>query len=92
MEHVTEERARRQAKYATDLIWHAGTFVIINAMLWFLDIVGGQGVNWAYWVTIFWGIALAFHALAYFVDGRRLEDHITQEILDADHEKTTSPS
>ena len=65
-----EERAHKRAKELTDLMWHAGTFLIVNVFLWALDIVGGGGVNWAYWVTIGWGIGLAFHALDYFIEGR----------------------
>ena len=76
------ERARKRAKELTDLLWHAGTFLIINAFLWALDIVGGDGVNWAYWVTIGWGIGLAFHSLDYFIEGRGVTEAKTQEYLE----------
>ncbi len=33
--------------------------------------MGVAGVQWAYWITLFWGFALAFHVLAYLVVGRR---------------------
>ena len=75
------EAARRQAKYLSGLMWHVGTFLIINTFFWVLDIWGGQGVNWSIWITAAWGLALAFHALAYLVDGRGLEDRKTQEYL-----------
>ena len=92
MAQMTEEQARKRAKDYTDLIWHVGAFVIINAMLWLIDIAGGLGVNWAYWVTIFWGVGLAFHGLAYYVDGRQLEDRMTEEILERDRETDSSPT
>ena len=76
-----EERAKRRAAYLSGLIWHAGTFVIINGFFWILDWVGGGGVTWSIWITVFWGIALAFHALAYYVDGRDLERRKTKEYL-----------
>lgn len=66
-------RAQRRAKYLTGLMWHVGTFVIINAFFWILDAMGPGGINWAFWITGSWGLALAFHALAYYVDGRDLE-------------------
>jgi uncharacterized membrane protein YhaH (DUF805 family) len=66
-----EEKARR-ARYLTGVMWHVGAFLIINAFFWILDLLVGQaGVQWAYWITLFWGLAVAFHVLAYLVVGRR---------------------
>lgn len=79
-----ESNARRRARYFTGLVWHAGTFLIINGFFWFLDAAGTGGLNWSLWITAMWGIALAFHALAYYVDGRQLEDRKTRQYLDAD--------
>lgn len=47
------------------LIWHAGVFAVVNAFIWFQDIVLGEGL-YAYWVTIPWGIGLAIHGLIYY--------------------------
>lgn len=80
-EPTPEERARERAKYLTGLVWHAGTFVIINTFFWLLDAMGAGGVNWAFWITAAWGLALAFHALAYLVDGRQMEDRKTREYM-----------
>ncbi len=78
-----EQRSRYQARYLSDLIWHAGTFVIINSFFWILDLGLGQGgLQWSYWITGFWGLALAFHVLAYFVAGRQLEDRKARQYLD----------
>lgn len=77
-----EARATRRAKYLTGLLWHLGTFVIINTCFWLLDLAGGQGINWAYWITGVWGFALAFHALAYLVDGRGMTERKAQQYLD----------
>ncbi|MEZ5377659.1 MAG: 2TM domain-containing protein [Acidimicrobiales bacterium] len=74
------ERARHQAKYLAGLVWHIGTFVIINVFFWILDLAIGQsGAQWAYWITGVWAFALAFHALAYIVDGRRMADGGTHQ-------------
>ena len=78
-----EDRARARARYLTGLLWHLGAFVIINAFFWILDLtVGAEGVQWAFWITLFWGFALAFHVLAWFVDGRDVEDRKTRQYLD----------
>ena len=78
-----EEAARRRARYLVGLMWHAGAFAIINAFFWILDLtVGDPGPDWAYWITGVWGFALAFHALAYVVDGRGLEERKTRQYLE----------
>jgi hypothetical protein len=69
---ITPEEQARRATYLTGLMWHVGAFLIVNAFLWVLDaIVGQSGIQWAFWITLFWGLALAFHVLAYLVVGRR---------------------
>ncbi len=58
----------------TDLVWHAVIFVFVNAFLWVQDLALGEGIDYAYWVTIFWGVGLLAHALAYFWSEARSED------------------
>lgn len=80
-----EEIARERARYLTGLLWHTGAFLIINAFFWILDsVVGADGIQWAYWITLFWGFALAFHVVAWFIDGRNLEDRKTRQYLEDD--------
>ncbi len=60
------------------------SFAVINVVLFIIDVATGGGW-WFYWVTIFWGIGLLFHAWQVFGPGRRLgddwEERKTQEIL-----------
>jgi hypothetical protein len=78
-----EERAQDRTRDFNGVLWHTVTFVIINAMLWLIDIAGGSGVDWAFWVTIFWGIGLLFHISWYVIDvarsGRRYEKFLADE-------------
>jgi hypothetical protein len=74
MEQQIQAPIRRDGSeaYLTGLQWHAGAFVILNVFFLTLDLALGQpGAQWAYWITGFWGLALAFHVLAYLVDGRK---------------------
>ncbi|MDH3306911.1 MAG: 2TM domain-containing protein [Acidimicrobiia bacterium] len=79
----TVTQARKRARYLTGVLWHVGAFVIINAFFWILDLAVGQdGLQWAYWITGAWAFALAFHLLAFFIDGRQLEDRKTRHYLE----------
>lgn len=49
-----------------DLVTHAIAFTVVNAFLWIQDFAIGDGLNYAYWVTIVWGIGLLAHAYSVF--------------------------
>ena len=78
-----EARAQARVKQFTDLMWHVATFVIVNGFLWLLDFGGGGGLDWAFWPTIFWGIALLFHMAAYLLgdagQSRRYRKYLAEE-------------
>lgn len=84
-----EARARHRARYLSGLLWHLGAFLIINGAFWILDLTIGQdGLQWAFWITGFWGFALLFHLLAYIVDGRQLEERKTRQYLEEERRLT----
>lgn len=80
---TADERAQKRSKDFTGMLWHIVTFLVVNGLLWALDIAGGGGVDWAFWLTIFWGIALVFHIAWYFIDvansGKRYERFLADE-------------
>lgn len=79
---MPEDQARRRARYFVGLVWHVGAFLIINASFWILDLtLGRPGLQWAFWITGVWGFALAFHALAYYVDGRSIEERKYEQFM-----------
>ena len=78
MHSTPEERAAKRVKDRTDVMWHAATYVIINAFLW---LIVPQA---AIWVTIGWGIGLGFHVAAYFIgddgpDNPRYQKYLAEE-------------
>jgi hypothetical protein len=77
------ENAERRATYLTGLLWHIGVFLIINGFFWAIDLaLGDEGVQWAMWITAIWSFALAFHVLAYLIDGRQVRERKTRQYLD----------
>lgn len=86
------QQSGRRAKYLTGLMWHVGVYVIINTFMVFLDLLGEGGINWSIWIIVFWGFALAFHALAYFVDGRNVESDKAREYVGQERDRLNTPS
>ena len=71
---TAERQARRRARYLTGLLWHIGTFLIVNGFFWLMDLtLGAGGAQWAPWITAAWGFALLFHLLAWLIAGCDIE-------------------
>ena len=73
-----EERAAQRVEDYTALMWHVAAYVIVNAFLWIIV------PDAAPWVTLGWGIGLAFHLAAYFIgddgpDNRRYQKYLAEE-------------
>ncbi len=81
---TAEDRALKRAKEWTEVTWHVAAYAIINLLLWFMDIAQGGGLNWAFWPTIGWGFAVAFHVVSYVMDvsgqeGRKYQQFLAEE-------------
>ncbi|HSG78439.1 MAG TPA: 2TM domain-containing protein [Acidimicrobiia bacterium] len=82
-----EERARRRMRDFSSLMWHIGTYVVVNAFLWTVDLAAGGGLEFAFWTTIPWGLALAFHVLAYLLSERRMQATTYERFLAEERER-----
>jgi hypothetical protein len=87
-ENTPEARAQRRVKNFTDVMWHLATFIIVNGFLWFIDL-RQDGLDWAYWVTIGWGIGLAFHIAFYFIGEEGTGNRRYQRILAEERRRDT---
>lgn len=73
------ERARQHIERIRDFWYHFMVFVIISLLLVILDRRGGEtgssvfGLDWAYWVVLFWGLGVAGHAIWAVFDDYRAE-------------------
>jgi hypothetical protein len=71
-------RRRRSGSHhneLTALLTHAAVFTAVNALIWIEDIATGGGLEYAYWVTIPWGIGLLAHTIVYVVGSRPALPH-----------------
>ena len=49
---------------------HLFSYVGVNVILIVINLVTSPGAFWFYWVTVFWGIGLFWHAMGVFVFGK----------------------
>jgi hypothetical protein len=87
---TAEGRALKRAKDSTDVMWHVAVYAIVNIFLWFIDIAQGGGLNWAFWPTIGWGIAVAFHVASYVIDDSGTKGRMYQRFLAEERAKDSS--
>ncbi|MBX7159215.1 MAG: 2TM domain-containing protein [Acidimicrobiia bacterium] len=66
------EEARRRVRKLREFYSNVAVFVVINLALFGINLVtldpSAGGGWWFYWVTVFWGIGLVFHAINVFGD------------------------
>ena len=70
-----EQRAAKRVNDRNGLMWHVATYVIVNVFLWVIV------PEAAFWVTLGWGIGVAFHLAAYFIGGDGTESPRYQKYL-----------
>ncbi len=60
-----------------DFFYHLVVFVFVIGLMVVLDVRAGTGdgaiagLDWAYWVAMFWGVGLAGHAVYAFLGDHR---------------------
>ncbi|MBU0731926.1 2TM domain-containing protein [Patescibacteria group bacterium] len=81
-----EKRVGELKGFYTNLI----TYVVMNVVLFVINLVTSPGHWWFYWVTIFWGIAVLIHGVTVFTGGtlsKGWEEKKTQELMDKEKEE-----
>ncbi len=69
--------AEKHVESVRDFFYHLMVFVVVNAVLVIVDLrdTGDQavlGLDWAYWLILFWGLGLAGHGISVFFDNYRV--------------------
>ena len=73
-ESELRERARKRVEDVVGFWVHALIFAVVNVGIWIIDAAQGDGIEWAYWTTIPWGIGLAIHAVVLIAELRIFGD------------------
>jgi hypothetical protein len=86
-------RAKKRVKEIKDFYQHLTTYLVINALLFVINMLTSPGYLWFYWPLFGWGIAVAIHAMSVFGTGRlwgkEWEDRKIREIMEKDHPSDT---
>lgn len=77
--------ARRHVVKLKAFYLSLATYLVTNVLLFAVDALTGDGW-WFLWVTVFWGIAVAFQGVGVFADGwgRAWEDRKVREVMARD--------
>jgi uncharacterized membrane protein len=78
------ERATKHVKEVRDFFYHLMTYVLVSTLMIVLDRRDGAGggflgLDWAYWLIIFWGFGIAGHAIYVFFGDYRVQKVYAQE-------------
>lgn len=78
------ERVREHVKEVRDFYYHLMTYVLINTLMVVLDRRNGGagdflGLDWAYWLIIFWGFGIGGHAIYTFFGEYKVQKLYLQE-------------
>ena len=91
------QRSRKHLEAVRNFMYHLMTFVFVSALLVILDVRGGTGsgsvfgLDWAYWVMLFWGAAVGWHGVSALFGEHRIEakfeDETNRAKLEHDEER-----
>ncbi len=78
---MTQEQAALQAKKLVKFYYSIFVFLIVNVFLYILDYYGNRQIDWAYWVTLGWGLGLSIQGFGVYF-GADLEAKIAKNLMD----------
>lgn len=79
------ESAKKHLKAIRDFMYHLMVFLFVNGLLVILDVRAGTGdqavlgLDWAYWVILFWGVGLVGHGIYAFFGDHTIEAKYEKE-------------
>ncbi len=84
-------RAKRQVEEIRGFYMHLAVYIAVNLLLFAINMVSSPGTLWFYWVTIFWGVGVFFHALQIFGRdrflGREWEEKKIREVMEREERR-----
>ena len=80
------EKAKKRVEEIKGFYSHLIVYVVVNIVLFIINLVSSPGVWWFYWPLLGWGIGVFFHAMGVFVfsrfPGKKWEDRKIKEVME----------
>ncbi len=90
-EEESYKKAKKRVGELRGFYEHLIAYVAVNIMLVIINLVTSPDALWFYWVTIFWGIGVIWHAISVFGKrgklGKNWEDKKIKELMEKDKRK-----
>lgn len=74
--------AERRADMKLAFRSHLFAYVVVNAGLTAINLVTSPDYFWAIWPMLGWGVGLAAHAVAVYMDGEGIRDRLVEAELE----------
>jgi len=77
------QKAKDRVEAKIGFYTHLAVFILVNALLIYLNYTTSPGYLWFKWPLFGWGIGLLFHALGYFLfsDGSSFKERMIEKEL-----------
>lgn len=66
---------------------HLYSFVVVNVVLFVINILFSRGELWFYWITLFWGIGLVSHFIKTFIVFDKFGEKHRESMIEKEMEK-----
>jgi len=90
-EEESYKRAKKREGELRGFYEHLIAYVVVNIMLVIINLVTSPDTLWFYWVTVFWGIGVIWHAISVFGKrgklGKNWEEKKIKEIMEKEKGK-----
>ena len=90
-EEESYKRAKKRVGELRGFYEHLIAYVVVNIMLVIINLVTSPDTLWFYWVTVFWGIGVIWHAISVFGKrgklGKNWEEKKIKELMEKDKRK-----
>ena len=82
------KRAKARVEELKEFYEHLTIYIGVNITLVIINLVTSPNALWFYWVTVFWGIGIIWHAIdVYGKLGKKWEEKKIKELMEKEERK-----